>query len=252
MINIYDQVPSVYINTSRDFQYLSWLINIVLNSVKHNIDDMYDLPNTKSDPRLTELLATTLGFKVRRIYDNKQLAALVSIIPSILKYKGTLKAVTLAAQALINASGTSDNLDETDRAEMLNNVLEVTLPEELVDVSLFTDLLPYIAPAGVICRVLRERRVKLDPLKSDIAYKSRYHAEWEPILGTTENNTGLSEMFKVSDATGEDITKRDPIFSNYYKDVGNNFVLNTGLLDNSMIPSLGNEDTKIEGQKEEE
>lgn len=252
MINVYDQVPSVYINASRDFQYLSWLINIVLNSVKHNVDDMYDLPNTKSDPRLTELLATTLGFKVRRNYDNKQLAALVSIIPSILRYKGTYKAIALAAQALINASGTSDDFDEYERYEMLGNTLEVTLPETLVDTSLFTDLLPYIAPAGIVCRIVKKPQVKqkIDPIK--VAYQSRYRAEWKPSLGSTEANTGLSEMFKVSDDI-EGVAKRDPIFSNYYKD-NDDFVLNTGLLNNNMIPDFadGAKMTMHEENKKEE
>ena len=69
MIKFREQVPSVYTNASRDFQYLSWLIDVVLNSVKHNVDTIYDLPNVKHDAKLSELLAMTLGFKVKRNYD---------------------------------------------------------------------------------------------------------------------------------------------------------------------------------------
>ena len=76
MIKFANQVPSVYPSASRDFQYLGWLIDIVLNSVKHNVDDLYDLPNNQADIKLTELLALTLGFKVKRNYDQKQLSAL--------------------------------------------------------------------------------------------------------------------------------------------------------------------------------
>ena len=63
----------------------------------------------------------------------------------------------------------------------------------------------------------------------------------------------LSELFKVSDDV-EGAVKRDPIFANYYKDDNGKFVLNTGLLDNNMIPSF-DDDTKMtmpENQKEEE
>ena len=88
MIKFKNLVPSVYPNASRDFQYLCWLIDIVLNSVKHTVDDLYDLPNSKADPKLTELLAMTLGFKVKRNYDQDQLRALVAALPRILKYKG--------------------------------------------------------------------------------------------------------------------------------------------------------------------
>ena len=85
MINIFNQVPTVYTSMSRDFQYMCWLINIVLNSVKHNVDGLYELPNTKTDTRLAELLAMTLGFKIRRRYNQEQLAALVSIFPQLLQ-----------------------------------------------------------------------------------------------------------------------------------------------------------------------
>ena len=51
MIKFYEQVPAVYPSASRDFQYLCWLIDIVLNSVKHNVDDLYDLPNSKTSRR---------------------------------------------------------------------------------------------------------------------------------------------------------------------------------------------------------
>ena len=54
MINLYNQVPTVYTSTSRDFQYLSWLYNIVLNSVKHNVDALYDLPKVQTDNKLIE------------------------------------------------------------------------------------------------------------------------------------------------------------------------------------------------------
>ena len=106
MINLSSQVPSIYPKASRDFQYLGWLTDIVLNSVKHNVDSLYSLPLTAGNTRLTELLAMTLGFTIKRNYDKKQLSALVSVLPSILKYKGTEKAIVIAAEAIIKASGT--------------------------------------------------------------------------------------------------------------------------------------------------
>ena len=226
MINLYNQVPAIYPSASRDFQYLSWLFNIVLNAVKHNVDALYYLPNNKADPRLTELLALTLGFKVKRNYDQKQLEALVSIIPSILKYKGTKKAITMAGEALITASGTSGMF----KCELKDGCLEVLLPKELVDTTLFMDLLPYILPAGITCRVVRKTQTEtlIDPIK--VKYNDTLQAAWHEDLwdDSTQSTTGLADLYNVGN------TK--PIFTNYEGSTGLN--LNAGLLDNSIIPTL--------------
>jgi hypothetical protein len=228
VINFRNQVPSVYTSASRDFQYLGWLINIVLNAVKHNVDDMYDLPNTKADPRLTELLALTLGFKVKRNYNNEQLAALVSIIPSILKYKGTKKAIVMAAKALLRASGTLGDFDEDKHCKVLGgSLLEVTLPKDLIDVTLFTDLMPYILPAGMSCRVVR-KTVLIDKYITEVEYNDELNAQWVTDLTwntDTKCGSGLAELF--------DTSIHEPEFAGLIDDA-----LNTGLLANTVIPVL--------------
>lgn len=198
MIKFRDQVPSIYTNASRDFQYLSWLIDIVLNAVKHNVDGIYNLPNTNAEARLTELLAMTLGFKVKRNYDQKQLAALVAALPRILKYKGTLAAITMAGEALIATSGAVGNLD----IKVRDGELEVTLPKNLVDVSLFTDLLPYILPAGMTCHIVRA-----DIIQKTYATEVKYHDymlaklitdfDWD---SETQTFVGLANMSDVPTA----------------------------------------------------
>ena len=194
MINFYNHVPLVYTSASRDFQYLSWLINVVLNSVKHNVDDMYYLPNTKSDAQLTELLALTLGFKVKRNYDKNQLVALVSALPSILKYKGTKKSIEMAANALVDSVGSlGDASVEVVGAEVI-----VTLPRDLSDITLFLDLLDYILPAGMTCHIKRKnverqaigtidvghRDVVSMVLADDIAWPAANYAQDKPSLST--------------------------------------------------------------------
>lgn len=227
MINFYNQVPSVYTSASRDFQYLSWLINIVLNSVKHNVDDMYDLPNTKADPRLTELLAMTLGFKVKRKYDQDQLATIVSILPSILKYKGTREAVELVAKALIATAGAVG----TFKCEMKNNCLIVVLPKELIDTTLFMDLMPYILPAGITCRVVRATQVDAAVKPTEVDYENVVRATWHHDMhwnGDTKSVEGLAGLFTPGKA---------PNFAFNIDDK----TPNVGLLDNSIIPNI-NED----------
>lgn len=253
MINFYDLVPSIYVNTSRDFQYLSWLINIVLNSVKHNVDAMYDLPNAKADPRLTEILALTLGFRVKRNYDQKQLTALVSIIPSILRCKGTERAVTLAGEALITASGTTGVCE----CKTVDNRLEVIIPRELVDVMLFMDLLPYILPAGMTCRIIRRNQIphsagtEVDYEDSRIAHLQP-DLEWDASTATNKKAAGLSVMLDTTDIVAKDTDGNayeegiEPVFANYRKTEANpGYTLNTGLIDNTIIPVLDTESKKI-------
>ena len=193
MINLYNEVPLIYSNTSRDFQYLSWLINIVLNDVKHNIDSMYDLPNIKTDTRLVELLALTLGFKIKRNYDQKQLIALVSIIPSLLKYKGTITAIIMAANALIKSSGATGRFDY----EISNNNVVLLFPKELVDISLFNDLLPYILPAGMTCRIIRDTQTETDST-TQIGTLESIKFDWVNDISWDEEHqttAGLSGLF---------------------------------------------------------
>lgn len=244
MINFYHQVPSIYNNASRDFQYLSWLINVVLNSVKHNVDDLYDLPNTKADPKLIELLAMTLGLRVKRNYNQQQLTALVSIIPYIMKYKGTKKAIDLACIVLIKASGA----DGTYTIKLDNHCLEVQLPENLIDTVLFTDLLPYILPAGITTRIVTKTVLDSDTAKIELDYDDAVVAAWKQDLEYDASKgriTGLSALFEDSDFG----TVENPIIPNFANFANMDInKLNTGLLDNSIISEVGTaiEDTTTE------
>jgi hypothetical protein len=157
MISIKNQIPDIYYDASRDFQILGHLYEVALNYVKTNADMLYLLPNgIEEDTRATELLATTLGFKLRRNYDKAQLAALVSIFPQLLKMKGTLKAVNLAGDALVKASGVPGMF----ASEINDHVLTIKIPIELSDITLFIDLLPYILPFGLRVNIVRNTVIK--------------------------------------------------------------------------------------------
>lgn len=257
MIDIYNQVPSIYVDASRDFQFLSWLFNIVLNSVKHNVDSLYLLPNNKENPALTELLALTLGFKIKRNYDQKQLAALVEVIPRVLKCKGTIPAIKMAGEALIKASGTSGSFDCSIKDKC---VLEVVLPKDLVDTTLFIDILPYILPAGMSCRIIRVPQEN-KTLRTNYSYADRLIARWHKDIVWNENTgkqttEGPANMLsytsvyedgrlinpKIVDKEGNQVDNTT-MFTNYTTTHDGNslesHILNTGLLDNSVIPILG-------------
>ena len=232
MINFSNQVPSVYSNASRDFQYLGWLINVVLNSVKHNIDDIYGLPNTSGDTKLAELLAATLGFKIKRNYDKKQLVALSAVLPIVLRYKGTLKAIRIAAEALVMAAGSLGDISvSAEGAEVT-----VVLPKDLVDTALFLDLLDYILPAGMTCHVVRKMQSDpdIDPIYVHFADKVHYEV-YDDLAWTADGmSTGLSGLFDVAQNTSE-------FTANFINDT-DSYELNAGLLDNTVVPILSSKE----------
>ena len=153
LIKFQDLTPEVYYKRSRDFQYIGRLFDLVLNNAKMNTDIISSLPlNPDMDPRLLDLLALTLGFKSKHEYNTKQLAALCSIFPFVLRNKGSKLAIETACNALLNAEGITKDAS----IEVSNQTISIFLPSELSDLNLLKDLLNYILPAGMSCSLIQE------------------------------------------------------------------------------------------------
>ena len=153
LIKFQDLTPEVYYKRSRDFQYIGRLFDLVLNNAKMNTDIISSLPlNPDMDPRLLDLLALTLGFKSKHEYNTKQLAALCSIFPFVLRNKGSKLAIETACNALLNAEG----ITKEASIEVSNQIVSIFLPSELSDLNLLKDLLNYILPAGMSCSLIQE------------------------------------------------------------------------------------------------
>lgn len=153
LIKFQDLTPEVYYKKSRDFQYIGRLFDLVLNNAKMNTDIISSLLlNPDMDPRLLDLLALTLGFKSKHEYNTKQLAALCSIFPFVLRNKGSKLAIETACNALLNAEGITKGAS----IEVDNQTISIFLPSELSDLNLLKDLLNYILPAGMSCSLIQE------------------------------------------------------------------------------------------------
>jgi hypothetical protein len=183
----------------------------------------------------------TLGFKIKRNYDKTQLASLVSILPSILRHKGTVKAVSMAAEALIKSSGaTGDFGIAVDGAQ-----LSVTLPKELVDVTLFMDLLDYILPAGMTYRVIRNTQTKryLDDIL--IGQSDTIHVEQHADLDWSSDYQSIG----LSGLLDSEKTSMREFAANFILDEAGHKVLNTGLLSNTVIPVLSTDEPLISDEE---
>lgn len=153
MIKLQELTPSVYYEQSRDFQFIGRLYDIVLNYVKTNADNLYTLPIGKNmDEKLLNLLAFTLGFQSKHHYNSKQLLAICSVLPLILKHKGSLNAILIAVNSILYAEGINQALGY----EFKDNNLVLYLSPDLSDLTLLKDIMVYILPAGIGCDMIKE------------------------------------------------------------------------------------------------
>ena len=153
MIKLQELTPSVYYEQSRDFQFIGRLYDIVLTYIKTNADNLYTLPIGKNmDEKLLNLLAFTLGFQSKHHYNSKQLLAICSVLPLILKNKGSLNAILIAVNSILYAEGINQALDY----EFKNNNLVLYLSQDLSDLTLLKDIMIYILPAGIGCDMIKE------------------------------------------------------------------------------------------------
>ena len=132
MIRLQDLTPEVYYKQSRDFQFIGRLYDIVLNYIKTNADNLYYLPiGQNMNEQLLNLLALSLGFKPKNNYNSKQLLAICSVLPEIMKNKGSLQSMITAVNALLAAEEIEQAkvLNRNDSKELIKRLFEMYIPE---------------------------------------------------------------------------------------------------------------------------
>lgn len=200
MIKLQDLTPDVYYKNSRDFQFIGRLYDLVLNYSKTNCDLIYNLPlNDNTDEQLMDLLALTLGFTPKYKYTSKQLRAICSVLPYALKNKGNITAFLAASTALINA----EELDQEISYSISDDKTTITLyvPQNISDVTILNDLLDYLLPAGMTCKIIKELREKKPTLTkvgtSDILtiYQNGTYDPDRPYLYDSNRFAELSHIY---------------------------------------------------------
>ena len=153
MINIQESVPQVYYEQSRDFQLLGRLFELVLNAIKTSVDSLYYLPlaDATAQTRFLDLLSYTLGFQAKHSYNNKQLAAVCSVFPTLLRKKGTIEAIQLLGDTILSSEGITEHFG----CNVADTTVELFVPSALSSTNLLNDLLDYLLPAGMTCIITR-------------------------------------------------------------------------------------------------
>ena len=194
MIKLQELTPSIYYEQSRDFQFIGRLYDIVLNYVKTNADNLYTLPIGKNmDEKLLNLLAFTLGFQSKHHYNSKQLLAICSVLPLILKNKGSLNAILIAANSILYAEGINQALDY----EFKNNNLVLYLSQDLSDLTLLKDIMIYILPAGIGCDMIKEIQ-SVNKIETILTTK-------DEVTVYTKETTTLNRILNLREKADKDI-----------------------------------------------
>ena len=227
MIRLQDLTPSVYYTKSRDFQFIGRLYDLVLNYVKTNADNIYTLPiHDNMNEQLLNLLAFTLGFQSRHNYNGTQLYAICSVLPLILKNKGSLNAIIIAVNALLHAEGIKQALDYS-----IDNGKSITLylPQQLTDLNLLRDLLVYILPAGISCSMIKEIQ-EISKIKTEISTS-------DTVIYTVENSYDVDSqqiLQPINRQTGKPTAETDRYFSHPST--------NLGVIQNISMPEVSSEE----------
>lgn len=204
MIKTYRQVPEYYYNESRDFQFIGRIFEAVLNHSKTAIDCLKNNPLSRdSDPRLLDLVATTFGFESKHPYDVNDLKALCNSFASILRIKGTKKAIEDCVRVLLKSQNINEKFDVIIQTDILNGddtvfdrSVTIYVPSSVGDIALLEDMLDYVLPAGFTYEIVTATVVKQKPV-TDIGYAAEIN--YSGNISTPQLGSVTRGMVELSD-----------------------------------------------------
>ena len=161
MFSLKKNVPDIYVRESRDFQLMCNTYNIMQMATKFDIDSILNLTDTKlCNDIILKLLQTKLGFFSNYQIMGEDLRTLLESFPYLLRKKGTLTGIKQCIQLffkIIDKTRAVDIsvLNRTTKTTELNYsiseqiyVVNINILDKKFDVTLLTELLKYIIPAG--------------------------------------------------------------------------------------------------------
>ena len=174
IIRLQEKIPEVYTNTSRDFQLLTRLYDLIINGFKYDTDNILNTINTdKCDNRLIQLLQTKLGFFSDKYITDDDLRLILKVFPTIVKNKGSKLGIEQAVRIFFRICGLNKskiNVTVVNNTKVMRDsyIIYIDLYEK-VDTTILDEILKYIIPVGCIIRYRYVTR--LDNLITDLEEK---------------------------------------------------------------------------------
>lgn len=226
MLRLQNNVPSTYIEQSRDFQLFCRLYDCINNGVQFDISTITDiLDPIKVNDRVVKLLATRVGFITDIDIDNTVLRYILSAYPYIIKNKGTRKGIEAAVNAILHA----EHSIKAATVEIINKPAEGSNQAEY-SVNIYTpiilssktkkalnELLKYILPVGYIFDILPYDKLSgNEPLETDLTLTTSNIIAVQGPLTTTSSVRGSNSQYKtyVKSSDGKDVEVSNTISSN--------------------------------------
>ena len=226
MFRLQNNVPSTYIEQSRDFQLFCRLYDCINNGVQFDISTITDiLDPIKVNDRIVKLLATRVGFITDIDIDNTVLRYILSAYPYIIKNKGTRKGIEAAVNAILHA----EHSIKAATVEVVNKPAEGSNQAEY-SVNIYTpiilssktkkalnELLKYILPVGYVFDILPYDKLSgNEPLETDLTLTTSNIISVQGPLTTTSSVRGSNSQYKtyVKSSEGKDAEVSSTISTN--------------------------------------
>ena len=226
MFRLQNNVPSTYIEQSRDFQLFCRLYDCINNGVQFDISTITDiLDPIKVNDRIVKLLATRVGFITDIDIDNTVLRYILSAYPYIIRNKGTRKGIEAAVNAILHAehsikAATVEVVNKpaggSNQAEYSVNIYTPIILSSKTKKAL-NELLKYILPVGYIFDILPYDKLSgNEPLKTDLTLTTSNIIAVQGPLTTTSSVRGSNSQYKtyVKSPDGKDVEVSNTISSN--------------------------------------
>lgn len=214
MIKSRELLPYIYTKDSRDFQLFEHMLDGAIAPSLLATEQMANFPlSSKSDRRFLELYASTIGFEISHTYHTETLYSFLSVFKTLVRNKGTKKAITTAVNTLLSSQ---HNIKDKQIVIDKNNFnIVVYLPNDVYDSSILDDVFDYILPTGFTYTIYTNGLINVSDQTTSIEHEDRtskhdYHAETLSSVFNQVSDTGELAQNKPFDddrtIVGGDIT----------------------------------------------
>lgn len=158
-IDSFKNVPLIY-TTSRDYQALLKLFDILANVEKNDIDNLISCINADMCPsKYLPLLASYVGYDYNYDLPYDSNRTIIKYYPELIRNRGSNKGIMLACAVALNVSGLLNSA--TDVASYVNLMYTKEDGESLLTIfisnraisPILIDLLQVVRPAGLLLRI---------------------------------------------------------------------------------------------------
>ena len=147
MFRLIDTSPEYYLQQSRDFQYLTRLMDIWFRGFKFDADMILKMADPLSCPdKYLQALREKIGFYPRKHIENEDLRIILKAFPWMYKYKGSRKAIDMAVRIGLMLNGIDANASQL-RITINNMEVEVSTRQK-IDETAIREMFRHIAPVG--------------------------------------------------------------------------------------------------------